>query len=182
MAYTVRPQPVLFRLLLLEPADQVLVRERIMDVIKQRLARVTVANGYSCDCGLDVHEGKLVTLTPAVPSMNFWDGDETAEKSHRMELNTVNVTVELYDRGASDATSTSLARTARRMVADVRKAILWNDDYSRLDPTLDGLAQGLKYTASDLVLGLHPNSWLGVIMAFDVQYYTVLGNQFRNKE
>lgn len=182
MAYNLRPQPVVFRLSVPEPADQVLVRERLMDVVKRRLSRVTLANGYSCDCGLDVQEGKLVGLTPPVPSMNFWDGDETSEKLAGVEHNTLSLTIELYQKGTSTSTSTSIARTARRMAADVRKALLWNDDYTRLDPSLDGLGDGLKYRASDLVLGLNPESWIGVILDFQVTYYTVYGNQYRSKE
>lgn len=153
-----------------------------MDVVKRRLSRVTVANGYSCDCGLNVQEGKLVSLTPPVPSMNFWDGDETAEKISGVELNTLTLTIELYSKGTSTSTSASIARVARRMAADVRKAMLWNDDYTRLDPTLDELGDGLTYRASDLVLGLNPESWIGVILDFEIKYYTVYGNQYRSKE
>ena len=179
---TLRPHPVIFRLSLTELEDTVIVREKIMDVIKQRLARIQITNGYYCDCGTDVQEGKLVGLTPPTPSLNVWDGGENAERVHRTEINTLTITIELYEKGTATATSESIARVARRMGADVRRAIMWNHNYEKVDPSLDGLAEGIKYKASDLVLGFNPESWTGVIMEYEVTYITISGNPFRSKE
>lgn len=177
---TIRPNPVVYSVGFGQPVDSMIVREKIVLVLHNRLARIQIANGYSCDCGTEVNEGKIIDITPPTPSLNFWDGDETAEKLNDVEMNNMTLTVELYEKGTSASTSTTISRIARRMSADARKAILMNDDYSRPDPTLDGLARGLTYKASDLVLGFGPESWTGVILEFEVVYETLYGNLYRS--
>ncbi len=181
MAIIVKPAPLVTRLVYAEPVDTVIVREKIVNVISRRLSRIRVTNGYSCDCGLTVNEGKIVTISPEVPSLNFWDGDESATKDHGNEINTMRVTVELYEKGEPQDSSTAISRRARRMVADVRSALLMNDGNTRPDPTLDGTAEGLTYSSSDLVLGYNTESWLGVIVDFEVTYHTLFGNLYRSK-
>src|SRR5262245_27115844 len=106
-----RPLPVVFRLSPFSLASDVMVRERIMIAIRSRLEKITIANGYSCDCGTDINEGKIVAYTPEVPSLNFWDGDETCEREGTgMELCTMRVTVELYEQGVEDESSDNIAR------------------------------------------------------------------------
>ena len=152
------------------------IRLRIMEAIGQRLSRISIANGYLTDSAATVWYGRLVDPEPAsLPMLNYWDGHEDARKdAFGSVVKTVTVTVEMYDKFDSDDPATSLPFVANRMLADAERAMMF-DLTDALDPTLGDLAESLTYVASDLVFGVRPELWVGMVSEWQVSYRNPLG-------
>ena len=160
------------------------IREQIIAEVKVRLQQITTANGYKTNIGVVVTEGMLIDGDPPVyPSINFWDGDETAEAAYSMVHRRLQLTVEGYDKPSpsvadDDLTPDMLTAVARNMVVDVDRA-LWLDHVTgRSDPTLGGLAAGIAFVQSQPSISHRPVRWIGSTSLWEITYKTRAGNPY----
>jgi hypothetical protein len=183
---TITLQPVIFTFRAFGLTAAWLIRERVMAEIGQRLRRIQQAEGFLTDCGAAVSYGQLIEAEPPViPSLNYWDGQETGESDYGEVVHTVSVTVECYDKPEPDPDKPlpdQLTRYAVRMLADVEQALWQHQETGQPDPQLRGLAEGIQYAGSRPILGLQPVLWVGCVSEWDVRYRTKAGDPYRQMD
>lgn len=184
-ATIIRPSPLALRVTL--PALTVLptltIRERLMRAVKARLQTILAANGYETSIGQTVNEGLLIDAEPpAIPSLNFWDGNESGQIEAGQVLRSLQLTVEGYDKRLNEETPDKLTVVARNMVTDVERA-LWRDPETlRPDVTFGGLAVGIEFSQSQPVIGLKPHLWIGSTSLWEIIYRTRAGNPYSQND
>ena len=171
----------------LMPVNPMLVRERLMARVKERLMRITLANGYFTEIGSNVFFGRLINGDPnPLPCIHFWDAEETAAKIEGVEWNTLVTVIEMYDKVDEDTVSvddgSALQVRAGRMLGDIKRAIAHSQALDRVDPTFEGQAEGLSYAGSNIIVGLRPELWLGASANYDLTYTTRYGDPFETEE
>lgn len=184
MATIIHLEPLVFRVVLPAVATGPLsIRERIVQLIEARLKTITQANGYQTDLGVTVTEGMLIDPDPPViPAINFWDGTESTQNETGMTHRSLQLVVETYDKQTDAPTPANLTRAARTHVLDVERAI-WRDPVTgRSDPTLQGLAVGMTLLQSQPSIGLKPQTWIGSLSTYDIEYRTKAGNPYTNSD
>jgi hypothetical protein len=183
---TLTPEPL--RLTLALPAavlDRSLVRERIMRRVGARLARIRVANGYQTDLAQALYYGALIEAEPpALPALNYYDGDEEGEALYGVREKRVELTIEAYDKVPDATTETlpdHLSRVSGRMLGDIEVALVTGPTGTP-EPTFGGLAAGLQYASSRLIIGTRPQLWVGCVSNWIITYRTRHGNPYTTVE
>jgi hypothetical protein len=164
---------------------RLMVRERLMQLVAERLAMVRVSNGYHSEAGLHVYYGLIDLEPPVLPCLMYEDPDERATKTDfDTHTYTLTVQVEFCDRldaaqaaGLVDATEFQVR--AVRAAGDIAIA-LWHDPATgQPDPTFGGLATALSYTGTRKLPGLRDVPWAGSLSEFALEYETVSGDPYR---
>lgn len=156
-----------------------------MDMVKLRLQTIMKANGYLTDFGLKVHRGQVIVAEPEVPSLNFWDVDETPAKAGSgLQENTLTLIVASYDKVADenladDENPDELCQPAVDILSDVELAMYRHRVTGEPDPTFEGLAKSLTLTGKNYVTGLQGALWIQTVSSFALVYNTRLGNPYQ---
>jgi hypothetical protein len=164
---------------------RLMVRERLMQKVAERLAMVRVVNGYHSDAGASVFYGSVEVEPPIVPCLIYEDPDERAAKTDfDTHTHTLTVQVEFCERldparAAVMPDATELQVRAVRAAGDIAIA-LWHDPATgQADPTFGGLATALSYTGTRKLPGLRDVPWAGSLSEFAIEYETVSGDPYR---
>src|ERR1044071_4617259 len=118
------------------------IRERIMDIIGERLAVIRTTGGYNSDAGQTITYGRMESPLPdETPCLNYWDGNARLASEWGPDSRSVTVTVEGYDLIGDGV----LPRIASRMLADIETAILEDVQGGDVDPWIVDLIQRIQF-------------------------------------
>lgn len=179
-----RPKPLVFSLQLILPRTN-LVRERIIAVVRARLAQIRQANGYLTEI-TEVHRGALIVAEPdPLPYLNFWDTDQTVVRTGSdLQENALTLVVATYDKVEDAAVDDGrnpdeLCAPAVYTLADIEHAVLHDPATGKVDTTLGGLAESCAYQSGTYVTGLVGALWIQTESRFEIRYMTRIGDPFQ---
>lgn len=146
------------------------IRQRIVDRLAARLARIKIANGYFTDAGNLVVYGQLSEPNPdkSAYSVYLWDSDESNERLYGADTIEMDVTTSMFFL-APDHITTPMEWYGNRMLADMKKGMILNDA-GQHDPTIDKLASNLVYVSGTIQPGLRDVPWVNALVQWTVTY------------
>lgn len=170
------------------------IREQIVQAIRERLARISLANRYATDIGTNLWYGQMTTPEPHVlPIIYYWDHFETPSALIGSQVMTVQVQVESYDRvrmpddlknEIEDAVLVmqQMPVVCNQQLADLKIALTHDARSGQYDVKFGGLAHGLHYTESDPFFGIQPDlAWCGINSQWVITYQHAPGDPYSLK-
>lgn len=148
------------------------VRQRIMDRLQERLARIRIANGFFSDSGLEVVYGQLTEPNPdkTKPSAYIWDSEESSEREYGEDVIQLDVTVSLFEL-LPDHKTVPMEIRGNELLGDIKKGMILNSQ-GEPDSTVDRLASNLLYVSGSVEPGIRNVPWIQAITQWTVTYIT----------
>ena len=163
------------------PQGKETVRLTLMRKLADRLAEMSLANGYSRDYSAVTYgQSEDYGFTEGDPRVFLWDQDETSEALGGKDVKSLEVNVEVLGLLPDDVDAGLTAQHNNEILADVTRAMLTDpltrqvDEYF-LAPNGYAMADGLVYFRSEGVFGMGETKRCGSISTWVLSYKTVRG-------
>lgn len=149
------------------------IRLRLMRAIAERLAVISVANGYHYDYDSITYKEAEDAEPKAPPQIYLFDRDEVSEEPMMgVSYKSVLITVEAF---TSITDSLLVYSTGNFMLADIERAIHRDPLTAIIDPFFQDLADGLRYEQSEIISSFGDAFWAGNISQWRLSYHNVSG-------
>ena len=153
------------------------IRQQIVAEIKQRLAAITVANGYETDLGLGpIDEFPVSYLDDELPALGVFDLVNTMVQDYAQEkriMNELPLQVRIFLQRDPDPTK------VRQMLADVQRAIIRDPATQERDATLGQLAVDTQPQEEGFIVPKETFQIDGAAVGFMVQFLSEPFNAYQ---
>jgi hypothetical protein len=152
------------------------IRQKIVDELKRRLMAISITNGYETDLGGGpINEMPVSYQEEELPALGVFDVVNTVNQEYAQQkrlINELSCQVRVFLQRETDA------RQARKMIADIKRAVITDPTTKERDATLGGIAVDMQPEQDGPDVPKDSYQIDGAVVAFMVQFLAAPFNDY----